>query len=134
MAGKILADDIQHSTAGTVGTEYVVGGTAKVWCHFNGRNTPSIQDSLNASSLTDRGTGQYTLNFSTSMANANHASTGAVKKDDTNDDGNLMIQLGGHASYTTVAGELRIMVKRISSSASVVDTDEVYTVTHGDLA
>ena len=52
----------------------VNNGRAKAWCNFNGTGTVAIRDSYNISSLTDRGTGQYTLSFTTAMANSNYAS------------------------------------------------------------
>ena len=61
MAGKIVADTLEHSTAGSVTTDYVVNGSAKVWASMIGSNTAGINQSLNSSSLTDNGTGDYTL-------------------------------------------------------------------------
>jgi len=46
---------------------------AKAWVNFNGTGTVSIRDSYNVSSITDNGTGMYTINFSTSMANNDYA-------------------------------------------------------------
>ena len=68
MAGTIVADDIQHSTAGSVGTEYVVEGTAKVWTVIKQTGTQEIKDSFGQSSLTDTGTGIRRINFSNSFA------------------------------------------------------------------
>lgn len=51
----------------------VSNGRAKAWCNFNGTGTVAIRDSYNISSLTDRGTGQYTLAFTSAMANTNYA-------------------------------------------------------------
>jgi hypothetical protein len=34
MAGKIIADQIEHSTAGSLDTSYVVNGSAKAWVNF----------------------------------------------------------------------------------------------------
>ena len=56
----------------TVGTSYVVNGSAKAWVNFNGTGTVSIRDSLNIGSLTDNGTGDYNVNFSANMANSNY--------------------------------------------------------------
>jgi hypothetical protein len=46
---------------------------ASAWVAFDGRNTVSIRDSYNVSSLTDNGTGDYNANFSVVMANTNYA-------------------------------------------------------------
>ena len=34
--GKIKADTLEHSTAGTVDTQYVVNGSAKAWAQHAG--------------------------------------------------------------------------------------------------
>lgn len=70
MAGKIIADTLEHSTAGSLDTQYVVNGSAKAWCFFDGTaGTISFSDSFNGSSLSDVATGQYDMNFSSSMSN-----------------------------------------------------------------
>jgi len=51
----------------------VAEGRAKAWVNFNGTGTVAIRDDFNFSSVTDNGTGLYTLNFTTNMANANYA-------------------------------------------------------------
>jgi hypothetical protein len=65
--------NVANVTDGTtsVPTEYVVNGSAKSWVNFQGTSTVSIRESLNISSVTDRGTGQYTPNLSSNMSNAN---------------------------------------------------------------
>lgn len=109
-------------------------GLAKAWCHFNGSGTIATQDSFNIASLTDRGTGLYTVLFTNDMGNANHCSAGSVKKDDANDDGNIMTQIGGHNNYTTVAGEIRVITRRVQQTLTGVNATEIQTITHGDLA
>ena len=51
-------------------------GVAKAWCNFDGSGTVNIRSSYNISSLTDNGTGNYTLAYETGLANANDASSG----------------------------------------------------------
>ena len=48
-------------------------GIAKAWVNFNGTGTVAIRSSFNISGITDNGTGDYTINFTTAMANANYA-------------------------------------------------------------
>lgn len=45
----------------------------KVWVNFNGTGAVSIRASLNVSSITDNGVGDYTVNFSSSLADASYA-------------------------------------------------------------
>jgi hypothetical protein len=52
--------------------------TAKAWVNFNGTGTVAIRASGNVSSITDNGTGDYTVNFTTALADANYSLTGSV--------------------------------------------------------
>ena len=73
MAGKIVADTLEHSTAGSVTTDYVVNGSAKAWCSFTSISSTAINDSLNVSSISDQGTGFSTTSYSSSLANASYS-------------------------------------------------------------
>ena len=53
--------------------EQVAQGRAKAWVDFNGSGTLAIRDSFNVSSITDNGTGNYTVNFPSSFPNAHYA-------------------------------------------------------------
>ena len=60
-------------------TVATVSGTAplymcRAWVNFNGTGTPAINASGNVSSITDNGTGDYTVNFTTAMSDANYSS------------------------------------------------------------
>jgi len=46
---------------------------ARAWVNFNGTGTVAIRGSANVSSITDNGTGNYTVNFSTAMIDANYS-------------------------------------------------------------
>lgn len=45
---------------------------ALAWVNFNGTGTVAIRSSYNVSSITDNGTGDYTVNFSTALTDANY--------------------------------------------------------------
>jgi len=47
--------------------------TAKAWVNFNGTGTVAIRASGNVTSITDNGTGDYTVTFTTAMTDANYA-------------------------------------------------------------
>jgi PKD repeat protein len=51
----------------------VVQGSAKAWVNFNGTGTVAIRAQFNVSSITDNGTGLYTVNFTTAMTDANYS-------------------------------------------------------------
>ena len=73
MAGKIVADQLEHSTAGSLDTQFVVNGSAKAWNRFTGSSVPTLLDSFNNSTATDNGSGDYTFAFTNNMSNANYA-------------------------------------------------------------
>ena len=48
----------------------------KAWVNFNGTGTVAIRAAYNVSSITDNGTGDYTVNFTTALADANYSIVG----------------------------------------------------------
>ena len=73
MAGKIVADTLEHSTAGSIATNYVVEGSAKAWVNFNGTGTLAVRNSLNTSSVTDNSTGNYSQAYTNSFSAADYS-------------------------------------------------------------
>jgi len=51
---------------------------ARAWVNFNGTGTVAIRASGNVSSITDNGTGDYTVNFTTAIADANYSAVGTA--------------------------------------------------------
>ena len=58
-----------NSGYGSVATAY----GCRAWVNFNGTGTVAIRASGNVSSITDNGTGNYTINFTTAMPDANYS-------------------------------------------------------------
>ena len=58
--------------------------SARAWVNFNGTGTVAIRDSGNVSSITDNGTGNYTMNFTTAMPDTNYTLTGMAGADASN--------------------------------------------------
>ena len=61
------------SSNGTAWVSSTSAGIAKAWINFNGTGTPAIRASFNVSSITDNGTGDYTINFTNALADANYS-------------------------------------------------------------
>jgi hypothetical protein len=121
------------NSEGGAATTSIVQGLAKMFCTFNGTSTIAIADSFNASGITDRGTGLYTVTIGNDMASGNHTPSTSCKKEDGTDDGNLMSVAGSGTGYTNVATEVRVLTRRVEDTASL-DSPAVYVLTHGDLA
>jgi hypothetical protein len=58
-----------NSGYGSVATAF----GCRAWVNFNGTGTVAIRGSGNVSSITDNGTGDYTVNFTNAMPDANYA-------------------------------------------------------------
>jgi hypothetical protein len=65
----LRVNTIQDSTGSS---SPAINGLAKAWVNFNGTGTVAIRASLNVSSITDNGTGDYTVNFATAMSDINY--------------------------------------------------------------
>jgi len=61
-----------NSGYGSTATAY----GCRAWVNFNGTGTVAIRASGNVSSITDNGTGEYTVNITTAMPDANYAVAG----------------------------------------------------------
>lgn len=70
-----IRTDTLSNAAGSksVPVNTVVDGSAKAWVNFNGTGTVAIRAAFNVSSITDNGTGDYTVNFTTAMTDANYS-------------------------------------------------------------
>ena len=67
--------DTIASRDGTESTDVtnVINGSAKAWVNFNGTGTVAIRKSFNVSSITDNGTGDYTVTFTNAMPDVNYS-------------------------------------------------------------
>ena len=63
-----------NSGFGSVATAF----GCRAWVNFNGTGTVAIRGSGNVTSITDNGTGQYTLNFTNSMTDSNYSVVGSA--------------------------------------------------------
>ena len=69
---------------------------AKAWLNYDG-TTPSIRDSYNIGSVTDNGTGEYTVNYSTAMSDANYSIVGFAHDDASSGWWRLLVSNNGAA-------------------------------------
>ena len=98
----------------TVPVDTVVNGTAKAWVNFNGTGTVAIRRAFNVSSVTDNGTGDYTISFTTAMQDANYATCA------TGNDGNYATTFQASFAQTTSAVRVLVYYPGGGQDASVV--------------
>jgi len=76
MAGTLVITTLSDGTNSTSATN-LVKAPCVAWVNFNGTGTPAIRASYNVSSITDNGTGDYTINFTNALTDANYAWAGS---------------------------------------------------------
>ena len=121
--GTLKADTLTHSTAGSLATNYVVNGSSKAWVNFDGTGTIAARDSLNLSSLDDDGTGQYGINLTSAMADANYMVSMRLHGDAFTPDNRQSDQAAGAFD-----------INYYNSSGSFRDVDSAGAGVMGDLA
>ena len=104
-------------------TQNAVQGIAKAWGNYDGSGT-TLEDSFNYSSATDVDAGDYDMNFTNNMANANYAPTSTICAGGDRNAG------GGGIGLET--DEFRIIV--YNSGGGNEDSTDVVSSVHGDLA
>ena len=93
-AGTLKRIDYSH-IKGVADTSTAI---IKGWCSFNGTGTVAITQSYNCSSITDNGTGSYSVNWSagTGATGSNHASTGGGDLSGYNNDERVNVFSSGN--------------------------------------
>ena len=123
MAGKIVADTLEHSTAGSIATNYVVEGSAKVYALYDMTSPTSLTTSFGVSSLTDLNVGLTTFTWTTAFSDGDWVGSCGGQDGRT---------LGGHPSNrTTTTGKFNSRV--CTSNALSDDTYNAVSI-FGDLA
>ena len=73
MAGQLTIDTLKASS-GVFASQNAMSGIAQAWVRFDGSvASPTIAAGFNVSSITKNATGDYTITYSTAMADANYA-------------------------------------------------------------
>jgi hypothetical protein len=98
---------------------------AKAWVNFNGTGTVAIRQSGNVSSITDNGTGDYTVNFTTALTDANYSTNISWNQPTF---GSTVIGAGVHSDisdnltlYSTSQVRLRSMFINTANQSTVRD-------------
>lgn len=101
-----------------VGTDYNTqldnGYLCRAWVNFNGTGTVAIRASGNVSSITDNGTGDYTINFTTAMPDVNYAVLGNSMRNVTGSAVQLIVNIKNDTTYANSVGtsSCRILTSR----------------------
>jgi uncharacterized protein (AIM24 family) len=116
LATGIAGDFKMNSGYGSVATAY----GCRAWVNFNGTGTVAIRGSGNVTSITDNGTGDYTVNFTAAMPDANYSLVYQFEA------ANSAFSASGRSStiVTLAAGSCRLRTGFLNSTAVFTAEDE----------
>ena len=98
-----------NNSAGTA-----IGTFCRAWVNFNGTGTVAIRASFNVSSITDHGVGDYTVNFTTALADENYCYVVSSGQ------GNVLMT-GNQARAVPSTSSLSVMLT-VGNTAGAIDT------------
>ena len=125
-----MANTSTYVSDGGAVTQNTVEGLAKVWVNFDGSASgATARDSLNVSTMTDRGTGQFTITFATVMGDTNYNSVASATVGASNN----FNRMAGAASNATNISYLNTFAQSGASSI-LIDANYTSATFHGDLA
>jgi hypothetical protein len=123
--------DVTMAKLSTSGTEAdnVKNRVGKVWVNFNGTGTIAIRDDFNVASLTDNGTGDYTVTYSADLGNDDYAVVAQTGRDESGSGGHNRLHAPCIDRYAV--GSHRILCID-SDNDSARDMDSVFSIVLGD--
>jgi len=121
----LLNTAVAKSEGGTVTTN-IAQGLAKSWLNIRGTSTVLIRDSLNTSSVTDNGTGNYTQNINNDFSAEAYSALCQGNVNGSNTDIRRNTRL-----VSTTVGAVNVATGNYPDSKE--DYDQVYFAEFGDL-
>ena len=92
----------------------------RAWVNFNGTGTVTIRASGNVSSITDNGAGDYTVNFTTAMSDANYAPAIATQRNGVNS------AVWGSVKYDSTMAASNVRIATVDVSPTPTDPIGVF--------
>ena len=130
LTGKTSAGDITVTSEGGAATMQLQQGLAKAWSTVDQGGTMAFLDSFNCASLTDNGTGQTTITFSSAFGNVNYAIGSTCEQGSGSNDSRV---LGRENTTARATSSFPFFVLNVEIT-SLIDVDFANTIFHGDLA
>lgn len=117
----------QQSTKAYVDAE--VGSVFAAKCTFNGTGTPAVISGHGVSSITDNGTGDYTLNFSPALPNANYqvfTSCCGINDATAVNAVRMIVNVKTDAGGIVLKSTTQLRITANSANGALSDVDEIY--------
>ena len=117
--GTIVNGDI-NASAGITLAKLSGVNDAKAWVNFNGTGTVAIRASFNVTSITDNGTGDYTVNITTALTDVNYSIVGSSGGQSSTTAGAVYL-----ADQSTARTTSLFRVNIITTAGANVDTPQI---------
>jgi len=132
--GTVAFDTLQtsgqiSSTAKSVDTDYIARGCGKCFMDLNGTGTIALRDSFNIASVTDNGTGDYTVSINNDFNSSNYVYAGSAENSTDTQNGRGVTGF----SNQILAGSSQLRACTLSSN-SAEDLAHIRVGWWGDLA
>ncbi len=95
----------------------------RAWVNFNGTGTVAIRASGNVSSITDNGVGDYTVNFTTAMPDANYSVAGGCLNTTYSTNADTPWRGILPKTGTLLAGSVNVLTKYVNSGGGAVEDE-----------
>ena len=120
--GTVISEETLASRKSTIdgGSTLYPEFKCRAWVNFNGTGTVAILASGNVSSITDNGTGDYTINFTTAMPDVNYCLSNWCRSDTAN----ASAIVSANPGWTKTTGSIRISTKRSNDALGFFDMAE----------
>jgi hypothetical protein len=106
---------------------------ARAWVNFNGTGTVAIRASGNVSSITDNGTGDYTVNFATAMPDVNYSVSGMCQDGQISGfdgDFGMMTFIRSSLNSAMTTSSVRIATKLVAQTNYTTLNDMIFATVH----
>jgi len=135
LTGVTTAGSISVTGEGNSTTTNLQQGLAKCWVSFDGSGTVSIRDSINIASITDSGTGTFSMNLSNAMGNDDYTTSGCAFYSGAAGFDDTAIICRDNTQLSSLSTTVNpFYTYRLSSAESIKDCFENMLLLHGDLA
>jgi len=128
MAGALTISTLNDSS-GVLSVRNGMTGIAKAWVNYN-IGSQLINNSFNVSSVTYNATGNFTVNFATSMPNANYVPCGIVRKDNDSNDAAVFLKLNNSSTQSVSQCNL-LQTYQTTGGGGLFNSSNAYVVFFG---
>ena len=136
MASELRVNTLKDAAGNnSIATSFVANGSAKAWANFNGSGTLAVRDSFNVASVSDNGTGLYSVDFSSAMSNGNYAAPGCATFFGNDSATGLVYAMRTSSNVYTEHGTAGFALRISDNNADgALDSGSVELTVMGDLA